>query len=124
MLKLIDLMILDLVIICITHARQIKSGKLIKWLNMIVFISPGGQLVDLVDILDFTQYRSNKMLAKEAELVFTFATAAPEERATTFPGHFCLYGGGQISFNLLLFPVFYSLKFNNIFFSNINNFIK
>ena len=51
------------------------------------------------------------MLAKEAEVVFTFATATPEEKAMMSQRHFCLYSGGeQISLNSLIFPVFYSIK--------------
>ena len=38
LIKLI--IILDVVTICITHARHIKSGKLIKWLNLKVSAVP------------------------------------------------------------------------------------
>ena len=34
MLKLLIILDLDLAAICITHARQNKNGKLIKWLNL------------------------------------------------------------------------------------------
>ena len=34
------IIILNLVTICITHARQIKSGKLIIWLNFSIFMDP------------------------------------------------------------------------------------
>ena len=44
--------ILDLVIVCITDARQIKNGKLIKWLYLNVYTVSCWQFVDLVDIVD------------------------------------------------------------------------
>ena len=38
--------------------------------------------MDLVDILDIQQYKIYELLAKEAEVVFAFAMAAVEEKAT------------------------------------------
>ena len=53
--KFIIILALDLITIYMTHAIQIKNGKLIKWLNMNVSIVPCWQFMGLVDNLDIKQ---------------------------------------------------------------------
>ena len=71
--------ILDLVTICITHARQIKGGKLINWHNFNISTLPCRELVDLIDILDIKRYRSMKRVQKKQK-VFTLAIAIQLEK--------------------------------------------
>ena len=71
------MIILDLVTTCITRARQIKSGKLIIWLNLAelgltcnVFKVPCRQLLNLVDTLDLKQYKVRNACIRSRSVVY------------------------------------------------------
>ena len=85
MLKLIIILDLDLVTIFITHERLIKSGKLIKWLNINISIVPCWQFVGLVDISDIKQYRSTKCLQKKQKWCLHSEPPPRKKKAKMFP---------------------------------------